>query len=300
MSGFGYNINGFGSFPSRGATLEVDIMGAGAGGGGGFNVGGGGGGGAVTSFDGEIVKYDNNYTVTIGAGGASRTVGGDSSIAGSGIGTLYGRGGKGGAYQNQDANGYVGGGAGGNMISGAVYSGGTGSLGGDGGDSGGQGEPVYLATGGGGGGATGDGANGSATAGGDGGEGTNWKGLNFGTYNQFGHGGGGAQGTFIGSNNISTTPSSGVASDKGSGGVNKDGSNLASPVAGPAGGHGGGAGTNDNGGGNPNGAAGGAGAIIIRYVTSELDGSATGGTVSTAGGYTYHYFTSSGTFALSS
>jgi hypothetical protein len=68
MSGFGYNVNGFGAFPSRGSTLSVDIMAAGAGGGGGANLGGGGGGGLVVSFDGQLVKYDQNYTVTIGAG----------------------------------------------------------------------------------------------------------------------------------------------------------------------------------------------------------------------------------------
>ena len=285
------------------AVLSLDIMAAGAGGAGGTTYAGGGAGGAVSSFDGKLVQYDNNYTVTIGAGGANSNstasggTGGDSSIAGTGIGTLYGRGGMGGAYQNNNVNGYVGGGAGGDFF-GASFTGGTGSIGGDGGD--GQGGANYIAAGGGGGGSSGDGANATAVRGGNGGEGINWKSLNFGTYNKFGHGGGGCQGTFSGANSISTTPSEGVTSSLGSGGVNQDGSNLASATAGPAGGHGGGGGTNDNSGGNPVGGSGGSGAVIIRYVTSNLGGSATGGTVSTAGGYTYHYFTSSGTFALSS
>ena len=285
------------------AVLSLDIMAAGGGGAGGTTYAGGGAGGAVSSFDGETVQYDNNYTVTIGAGGANSIgtanggTGGDSSIAGTGIGTLYGRGGKGGAYQNGNVNGYVGGGAGGEFF-GVSFTGGTGSIGGDGGD--GQGGANYIAAGGGGGGSSGDGGNATTIRGGNGGEGTNWKSLNFGTYNQFGHGGGGSQGTFVSNNNIDTNPSEGVTSSLGSGAVNKDGSFLASATAGPAGGHGGGGGTNNTSGGDDVGGSGGAGAVIIRYVTSELDGSATGGTVSTAGGYTYHYFTSSGTFALSS
>jgi hypothetical protein len=39
--------------------------------------------------------------------------------------------------------------------------------------------------------------------------------------------------------------------------------------------------------------AGGSGAVIIRYAGAQRG---TGGTVTSAGGYTYHTFTSSGTF----
>jgi hypothetical protein len=42
-----------------------------------------------------------------------------------------------------------------------------------------------------------------------------------------------------------------------------------------------------------NGAAGGSGVVIIRYSGGQR---ATGGTVTTVSGYTYHTFTSSGTF----
>jgi hypothetical protein len=41
------------------------------------------------------------------------------------------------------------------------------------------------------------------------------------------------------------------------------------------------------------GSNGGSGIVIIRYAGSQV---ATGGTVTSAGGYTYHTFTSSGTF----
>lgn len=49
------------------------------------------------------------------------------------------------------------------------------------------------------------------------------------------------------------------------------------------------------GGGYPNsdGQAGGSGVVIIRYPGAQH---ATGGTVTSSGGYTYHTFTSSGTF----
>jgi hypothetical protein len=45
--------------------------------------------------------------------------------------------------------------------------------------------------------------------------------------------------------------------------------------------------------GSENGAAGGSGVVILRYVGAQRG---TGGTVTSAGGYTIHTFTSSGTF----
>jgi hypothetical protein len=44
-----------------------------------------------------------------------------------------------------------------------------------------------------------------------------------------------------------------------------------------------------------NGSAGGSGIVIIRYVGSAR---ATGGTITTSGGYTIHEFTTSGTFTV--
>ena len=86
----------------------------------------------------------------------------------------------------------------------------------------------------------------------------------------------------------------------GGGGGNSNGNTYAGP-----GGAGGGANGNNNaspgtgggggGGGAPNnGGNGGSGILLIRYVSAYQRG--VGGTVSSANGYTYHAFTSSGTF----
>ena len=45
---------------------------------------------------------------------------------------------------------------------------------------------------------------------------------------------------------------------------------------------------------NSDGKSGGLGVVIVRYLGAQT---CTGGTVSSAGGYTYHTFTASGTFA---
>ncbi len=51
MSGFGYNVNGFGSFPSRTPPYLMDILVVGGGGGGGwYFAGGGGGAGGMQTF----------------------------------------------------------------------------------------------------------------------------------------------------------------------------------------------------------------------------------------------------------
>ena len=50
MSGFGYNVNGFGSFPSRGPgimLLDILVIGGGAGGGNWYYAAGGGGAGGA-------------------------------------------------------------------------------------------------------------------------------------------------------------------------------------------------------------------------------------------------------------
>jgi hypothetical protein len=45
-----------------------------------------------------------------------------------------------------------------------------------------------------------------------------------------------------------------------------------------------------------NGTAGGSGVVIVRYAGAQA---ATGGTITSTGGYTYHTFTASGTFTVS-
>ena len=75
MSGFGYNINGFGSFTDRGPaelTVNYFIVAAGGGGGGGTNFTGGGGGGGGWhngSSASQLLIGGTGYTVTVGAGG---------------------------------------------------------------------------------------------------------------------------------------------------------------------------------------------------------------------------------------
>jgi hypothetical protein len=59
-------------------------------------------------------------------------------------------------------------------------------------------------------------------------------------------------------------------------------------------GGGGGAGTGANVEANPGG-NGGSGVVVIRYLGAAV---ATGGTITTSGGYTYHRFTSSGTLTV--
>jgi hypothetical protein len=63
----------------------------------------------------------------------------------------------------------------------------------------------------------------------------------------------------------------------------------ASGTAGTANTGGGGGGS----GGTANGANGGSGVVIVRYLGSQRG---TGGTITSSGGYTYHTFTTSGTY----
>lgn len=62
---------------------------------------------------------------------------------------------------------------------------------------------------------------------------------------------------------------------------------------------GGGGGAGQNGGSNSNGGSGGSGIVIVRYLTANAPTTATGGTITFAGDYTIHTFTSSGTFTIS-
>ena len=102
----------------------------------------------------------------------------------------------------------------------------------------------------------------------NGGDGTDWKSL--GTY----YAGGGGNGTWNG------PVGSGGQGGGGNGGTTTGG--------------GGQAGTANRGGGAGRGQPGGSGIVIVRYSGPQQG---TGGTVTEAGGYTYHTFTSSGEFA---
>lgn len=278
--------DGFLSPPIGQYSVDYLIVAGGGGGAAGYGGGGGGGGGVLAAT--TTVSPGTAYSITVGAGGAGYP----------GYNT-------GGWIQNHGANGApsvglsataTGGGGGGGGGTVAGYSGGSGGGGGDSSPGGsgtvGQGYaggagvpgsagPNYGA--GGGGGAGGVGSGGTNVAGGNGGTGASSSISGAATY----YAGGGGGGTYNG----------GTAGTGGNGGGGS-GSN-GSPAAGSAttntgGGGGGGAGYNS---GSPNASGGagngGSGIVIIRYLGGQR---ATGGTVTSSGGYTIHTFTVSGTF----
>lgn len=261
-------------------SIDYLVVAGGAGGGAGTSSGangtGGGGAGGFISSTGYLVTPTNTFSITIGSGGtgASGACGnpGSNSVF-SVLTTAIGGGGGGASKTGFDSqvpgqNGGSGGGAG---STGSSYSGGTGTSGqGNAGGTSGIVAPAYG--GGGGGGAGAVGANGTSATGGAGGSGTTW--LNGTTY--AGGGGGGAY-----------TAGAGGAGGAG-GGANGVVATTALNGAANTGGGGGGTGQVNTGG------NGGSGVVIVRYVGTTQRG--TGGTVTTAGGYTYHTFTSSGTF----
>ena len=165
------------------ATIEAWGAGGGGGGTGSNGKGGGGGGGYSSAVVG--VTPGNNYTVTVGVGGAPGNVGGNSQFIatgtvraigggagtvtaggsggsqGSGIGTIKYSGGTGG---DQSGNGKGGGGGGGSATQSA--NGGAGGSANNGGTGG-----TGMGDGGGGGGNNSSGSNGSPPGGGGGGGG---------------------------------------------------------------------------------------------------------------------------------
>ena len=291
-------------------TVEVLVVAGG--GGGGMDMGGGGGGGGVIYNRNFAVTPGSALTVTVGNGGAGApaagtngqpsghqytipaTQGGNSvfgsltAIGGGAGGSSYrgytpgiagGNGGSGGGSSgyNDNAGTFSGGTgtsgqgfAGGNSTQ-AYYSGGGGGAGGPGVSSpnqpnGGPGvyypliSPYYFGGGGG-------GASYSLSTGGDGG---------------IGGGGGGAVGTTYGGAGLNN------GSPGGGGGPNQW-ANTPGGNAGANTGGGGGGGSHYNS--NNKGGDGGSGIVIIRYPGAQR---ATGGTVTSSGGYTIHTFTTVG------
>lgn len=243
---------------------------AGGGSGGDTDAGGGGSGGFLTaSF---AASPSTAYTATIGGGGATRSAdwsrgnsGSNSTLAGGNINaTAIGGGGGGSGSLASGSNAYggsggSGGGAGSSWGSGHYGVGTTGQ-----GNSGGNGN----SSGGGGGGGGGAGSAGSAGPNGNGGIGVQFAGV------YYCDGGGGGHGN-------TTTGGSG----RGGQGFNHGGGSAGQVNSGSGGGGGGGS--------NGDGGAGGSGIVIIRYAGTQRG---TGGTITSSGGYTYHTFTSSGTF----
>ena len=288
-----YNGSTWQTITSQGGSTSYFteiLMVAGGGGSRGESGGGGGAGGLVnlrTSF-----TVATAYTCTVGAGGGSGSGGGASSIAGSGFTTLSADGGgvSGGSVVGSGGNGGSGGGGGWNNYLGGLTTGlsniNIGSNGGSnfsnagrhgagGGGAGKQGNPTT---------GTDDRFNG---AGGDG--------LWFGEWNVAGvsgdgyfAGGGGGGGEHYSGGSNKTVSSIGGQGGGGAGcfggTANTGGTNGRANVGGGAGGQCGN---------SANGLSGGSGVVIIRYLGSQRG---TGGTIHTSNGYTYHTFTSSGTF----
>lgn len=257
---------------------------AGGGGGGGAagvnSVGGAGGGAGGMVYSSATVVQGSSLIVTVGAGGAGGASGGGGSTASNGsagsassLGALAtavgGGGGANGASAskvNGGSGGSGGGGgwesmAGGSGTSGQGYNGGAGNTAG---------------TGGGGGRSANGGTSPSSYLGGVGGNGLAW--LDSVTY-----AGGGGAGSYAGA---------GASGGTGGGGTG-GGTNNSNGLAGTANTGGGGGGAGRISGTGYTGGNGGSGIVIVRYAGPQR---AQGGVVTSSGGYTYHTFTSSGTY----
>ena len=281
---------------SQSYTVEYLVIAGGAGGG--FSnvntsCGGGGAGGYRSSVSGEssgggssaespiTVTSNTQFTVIIGAGGASPNVNsrGDSGSNSSfgPIVSVGGGGGGGGAVGTSSQSDGGSGGSGGGGLHSRPGGSGTSGQGFAGGSTTTNGGPNWG--GGGGGGAGAVGGNGNPTTGGNGGNGVTSS-ITGTAVTRAGGGGGSVEG--------GGTIGSGGLGGGGAGGMN-------SSIRGVSGtantGSGGGGGTFV--GGSLPGGNGGSGIVIVRYLGPQK---ATGGTVTSSGGYTIHTFTSSGTF----
>lgn len=282
-------LNNFASITSSAYHAECLIV-AGDGGTTGESGGGGGGGGIVNCR--FTVNIGTVYTVNIGAGGASQSDGGDSYISGTGLTTLNASGGgRGGGSAGSANNGGSGGGGGWNNYLGGISTGVANKVMGNYGGSNFSNAGRHGAGGG------GAGTNGAPTTGTDdkfngfGGHGlpfTVWTSAT-GTSNDgyFGGGGGGGGEYYTASSGKTVSSLGGM----GGGGLGCYGGVPNT---------GGTAGRNNSGGGGGGqcgnsqvGLTGGSGIVIIRYVGAQRG---TGGTVAVDNGYTYHTFTSSGTY----
>jgi hypothetical protein len=259
-------------------TVEyLVVAGGGAGAGGQAGEGSAAGGGAGGLLQGNlIVNPQTIYSVTVGAGGTAGPSGdagssGSNSSAFSQTAIGGGRGSQGNATGAQNALGGGSGGGGGYV--GTAVGAGTPGQGYPGGN------PAGATGSGGGGGAGAAGTAGTNSTSGPGGIGVNWQSL--GTY----YAGGGGAGRHLNNSSIG----SGGLGGGGDGGQNTGGTAPSGSTNTGGGGGGGG----ENPASSSVGGAGGSGVVIIRYTGTQRG---TGGTVTSAGGYTYHTFTGSGSF----
>ena len=279
----------------KSVSTEIEVLVVAGGGGGGRHSGGGGGGGGVIHNKNYSVSHGTSYTVSIGGGGAcqygtypaaSGTTGwnGGNSV----FGTLTAIGGGGGGYHS--SAGVIGGSGGGssrNLGPGAAGTAGQGFAGGTSYTTGSVGEPNYPAAGGGG--AGGVGGTSNDYYGGVGGPGI----LNdiSGTPIYYAGGGGG---------NIQYGPYPGGAGGIGGGGAGAPGMDNGSFYGYDGlqntGGGGGGCHYNAPATGTVGRESrGGSGIVIVRYPGAQK---ATGGTITSAAGYTVHTFYSSDSFTM--
>ena len=273
------------TFTSPIYTIDILLVaGGGSGGGGSQNYGGGGGAGGLIFVQNYTMIPGNTYSLVVGSGGAQVTgnVLGNTGANTSGFGLTALGGGGGGSQAVGDGKVGGSGGGGGFALSGGagIQSSQPGVSGTYGyGFAGGNGNTSPNG-GGGGGGAGAVGFTNSPCNGGAGKDMSAYFGTAYGAAGIFAGGGGGTNQAGY------PTPSGGTGGG-GTGTVYN--SNTQTPGGGNTGGGGGGGGSS-----SPAGMAGGSGIILVRYLGPQR---ATGGTVSSGGGYTtIHAFTSSGTF----
>jgi hypothetical protein len=269
-------------------TVEYLVVGGGGGAGTSNGAAGAGAGGLLNASFSATSR--TTYSITVGSGGAASTTSsskgsnGTNSIVASVV-TALGGGGSGSedAGNPSNRNGNAGGSGGGGVRTGSG-SAGTPGQGNPGGSNVNDGSPHYG--GGGGGGAGAAGTNGSSGGSGNGGIGLQFSAWATATSTGDSgyYAGGGAGGSYA-----VTAP--GSAGTRGTGGGGLGGSDKSAPqMAGYTNTGGGGGG---HGAVNTAGGAGGSGIVILRYLGSQRG---SGGTITSAGGYTYHLFTGSGTF----
>lgn len=265
----GINITGIRILDTQSYDVNYLVVagggGGGAGGGFGPNPGAGGGGGAGGYVEGNIrLTFNEPYTVIVGAGGVSDSIGANSSVIGAGL-TRIGRGGGQGGYGtsfSRGSGGAGGSGGGGASTNAQTAAGGASNqfptLGYGNGNPGGGGQDTSGSSGGGAG-AAGTSAGPILTPAVLGGAGKTW--INGVTY---------AAGGNSATPNI---PGSSGAVNTGRGGAGGGYTGNPAPATG--------------------GGSGGSGIVIFGYSGTQRG---SGGNVSSAGGNTYHTFTSSGTY----
>jgi hypothetical protein len=240
-------------------VYAADYLVVAGGGGGGTGNGGAGGAGGVLTNAGIAVTPGVAYVVTIGAGGASNASGSNTTVGTLSITAIGGGKGGNGSTQNGSSGG-SGGGGGTDGATGGTGGAGTYTQGFRGGDISAPAISPYS---------TGGGGGASAV-------GTAQSGVNG------GNGGAGVASSITGSS--VTYGGGGGGYNNGTGGAGGGGGSGVSGTANTGGGGGGGAGSSGSGG---------SGIVVFRYLGTQR---ATGGTVTSSGGYTIHTFTTSGTF----